>query len=179
VLTAHPGDAVGALCDNRDNNAMGMFTEPDQSNAFLPNYAEILRNSLYHWTKRDLLDVETGTKSYAEQLYQARFALMSHDTAVDPVFNYANLTAQRLFGLGWDAYTALPSRLSAEPVNRDERARLLAEVSANGYIDNYRGVRISSTGRRFRIDRAVVWNLIDNEQRFCGQAAMFAAWEFI
>ena len=158
---------------------MGMFAKPDQSNAFLPQHAEILRNSLQHWTKRELLNIEPGTKSYAEQLYHAPFALMSHDTAADPVFNYANLTAQRLFEMDWDEYTSLPSRLSAESVNRQERARLLAEVSANGYIDDYRGIRISSTGKCFRIDRAVVWNLIDNDQKFYGQAAMFAMWEFL
>lgn len=156
---------------------MGMFAEPDESNAFLARYAVILRDSLRRWTNKDLLDVELDPKSYAEQLYRAPFALMSHDSNVDPVFNYANLTAQNLFELSWDEYTSLPSRLSAESNNREERARLLDLVNANGYMDNYQGVRISSTGRRFRIQRAIVWNLIDEDQHFCGQAAMFGHWQ--
>lgn len=158
---------------------MGMFAEPDESNAFLARYIAILRDSLRRWTNMDLLDVDQDPRSYAEQLYRAPFALMSHDTNTDPVFNYANLTAQNLFELSWDEYTSLPSRLSAEPVNREERARLLAQVSANGFIDNYQGVRISSSGKRFRIERAIVWNLIDEQQRFCGQAAMFGDWQYL
>ena len=39
-----------------------------------------------------------------------------------------------------------PSRLTAEPVAREERARLLDEVTRNGFIANYAGVRISSRG---------------------------------
>ena len=31
------------------------------------------------------------------------------------------------------------------------------------FIDDYTGVRISASGRRFRIDKAVVWNLVDQE----------------
>ena len=39
------------------------------------------------------------------------------------------------------------------------------------------GVRISAGGRRFRIDRAVVWNLVDDEGAYRGQAASFAVWD--
>ena len=72
----------------------------------------------------------------------------------------------------------LPSRLSAEPVNQAERERLLALVTQNGYIDNYAGVRISSTGKRCMIKNAVVWNLVDNGI-YKGQAACFTEWELI
>jgi predicted DNA-binding protein (UPF0251 family) len=56
---------------------------------------------------------------------------------------------------------------------------LLAAVTARGFIDDYSGVRISQTGRRFRITRATVWNLISETGRPCGQAAMFDRWEFL
>ncbi len=61
----------------------------------------------------------------------------------------------------WEKFTSLPSRKSAELPNREERAQILAEVSSKGFIDNYSGVRISHTGKRFRIERATVWNLRD------------------
>ena len=48
-----------------------------------------------------------------------------------------------------------------------------------GFIDDYTGVRISASGRRFRIDKAVVWNLVDQEGLYRGQAACFDAWVFI
>jgi N-carbamoylputrescine amidase len=62
----------------------------------------------------------------------------------------------------------MPSRLTAEAPDREERARLLAEVTAKGFIDHYSGVRVSSSGRRFRIEGAVVWNLIDQQGHLSG-----------
>jgi len=54
-----------------------------------------------------------------------------------------------------------------------------ATVTARGFIDDYSGVRISKTGRRFKIFRATVWNLLNEDSQPCGQAAMFGAWEFL
>jgi hypothetical protein len=62
-------------------------------------------------------------------------------------------------------------------VHRDARARLLEEVTRNGYIDNYAGIRIAKSGRQFRIDRAAVWNLTDTLGRYAGQAAAFSDWQ--
>ena len=56
---------------------------------------------------------------------------------------------------------------------------LLAAVTACGFIDDYSGVRISKTGRRFKIARATVWNLLTEDGRPGGQAAMFNEWEFL
>ncbi|MDD5322930.1 MAG: MEKHLA domain-containing protein [Methylococcales bacterium] len=82
-------------------------------------------------------------------MFYAPFAIIAHDTASDPVFNYANLKALDLFELSWEDFVHLPSRLSAEPVNPAERDRLLAEVTEKGNIDHYEGFRISSTGKDF------------------------------
>jgi len=65
----------------------------------------------------------------------------------------------------------------AEPINQAERARLLARVRDQGFIDDYAGVRISRTGRRFRIRDAIVWNLMTDSGAYCGQAARFEHWE--
>ncbi|OYV22270.1 MAG: hypothetical protein CG442_1368, partial [Methylococcaceae bacterium NSO1] len=53
------------------------------------------------------------------------------------------------------------------------------EVTEKGYIDHYQGVRISSTGKRFLIKNAVVWNLIDKNQGIKGQAAWFDQWAYL
>ena len=69
----------------------------------------------------------------------------------------------------WEELTRTPSRLTAEAPNREERARLLETVTRLDFIDDYSGVRISKTGRRFKISRATVWNLIsENGQRAAG-----------
>ena len=69
------------------------------------------------------------------------------------------------------AFARSAARLTAEPMHRDERAQLLGRTSRDGYADNYSGIRISATGRRFRIHQAIVWNLVDSEGRRVGQAA--------
>jgi len=87
--------------------------------------------------------------------------------------------ALEVFAMDFAGFTRLPSRYSAEPLERDERARLLERVGRDGFIDDYAGVRISASGQRFRIKQAVVWNLID-EQGIChGQAASFDHWQMI
>jgi hypothetical protein len=106
----------------------------------------------------------------------APFAVLAHDTEPDPVFVYANRTAQACFEYGWDEFVTLPSRLSAEAPNREERQRLLDAVSRDGFISDYRGMRIAASGRRFWIEGGTVWQLIDEAGTPRGQAAMFTSW---
>lgn len=115
----------------------------------------------------------------AERLMAAPIVVLSHGTQTDPIFNYGNTTAQTLFEMDWATLTALPSRYSAETMHRDERQRLLDEVTTNGYSENYRGIRISATGKRFYIDSARIWMLLDNAGNHVGQAATFAEWELL
>ncbi len=151
---------------------------PSEENLFLIEHASMLRQSFQRLTGKDLIADVNGDEQFARALFHAPFAVVSHDTAADPIFNYANLTAMRLFAMDWEEFTDLPSRLSAEPVNQAERQRLLTEVSTKGYIDNYQGVRIAKTGQRFLINNALVWNLFDDEGKM-GQAACFANWQFL
>jgi len=78
--------------------------------------------------------------------------------------------------MSWDELTRTPSRLTAEPVHRDERARLPAPTREHGFVDDYSGIRISKTGRRFRIEQAIVWNLTDATGKHRGHAATFDRW---
>ena len=141
----------------------------------LTDHVLLLVESYARLTGRQLMQA-TDADELARRLWEAPFALVSHGTEADPVFNYANLTALSLFETDWDDFTHLPSRLSAEPANRRTREALLQRVSEQGYIDDYSGVRISATGRRFVIRGAVVWNVIDRQGVYHGQAAMFAHW---
>ena len=93
--------------------------------------------------------------------------------------NYGNAAALALWEMPWAELKRTPSRLTAEAPDRDERTRLLETVKTRGFIDDYSGIRISKTGRRFKISRATVWNLISETGRPCGQAAMFSHWEFL
>ena len=152
---------------------------PTEKNNFLVEHVLDIRNSYRQLLIKELIADVQSDEQFARQLFYAPFAVVSHDTASDPVFNYANLKALELFELNWEDFIHLPSRLSAEPVNQAERERLLTEVTEKGYIDHYAGVRVSSTGKRFLIRNAVVWNLTDKNHRYKGQAAKFDKWEFL
>jgi hypothetical protein len=139
-------------------------------------HAACLVRSYQHWTGRDLLPGVIPGPDLAEKLFTAPFVLVSHGLEPDPVLNYGNQTALTLWEMTWDELTRTPSRLTAEAPNRAERARLLDAVTRHGFIDDYSGVRISKTGRRFRITRATVWNLLTPDGRPGGQAATFDRW---
>jgi len=126
-----------------------------------------------------LLPQQPDARGLAREAFFAPFVLVSHDTANDPVFNYANRAALDLFQVTWGEFTQLHSRESAEPESRHERARLLAEVKRKGYCEGYSGIRISKSGERFRIMDVTVWNLLDAEGCYRGQAAVYAKWEYL
>jgi len=142
-------------------------------------HSAILARSYRQFTGRDLLPGLFNPAGLAKNLFHAPFVLVSHGTETDPVLNYGNSTALKLWEMTWEELTRTPSRLTAEAPLREERARLLAEVTAHGFIDDYSGIRISKTGRRFRIAQATVWNLVTENGTPCGQAATFVHWEFL
>ena len=152
---------------------------PQKSNEYLSVHARRLIESYRRWTGRDLVDRELSPVEQARALFEAPFVTASHGTEADPVFNYANRAALTLFETTWADFTSMPSRLSAEPVAREERARLLARVNRHGFIDDYSGIRISTSGRRFRIRRATVWNVVDANGAPAGQAVVFHDWEYL
>lgn len=154
-----------------------MSIYPCKSEAY-EKHAKLLCQSFKRCTGRPLIFPEPGEKTL-DILFNASFALVSHGTEEDPIFNFGNNTALKLFELTWDEFIALPSRKSAEPINREERKRLLNQVTQRGYIDDYSGVRISSTGKRFLIRQATVWNVVDEEEKYRGQAAVFDEWSFL
>jgi hypothetical protein len=153
-----------------------MSPEPAPDNRFLADHVDLLRASFRRWSGRDLIESSLSSEDAARRLYLGPRALLSHGAGADPVFTYASRAAQILFEMSWAEMMGLPSRLSAEPASQAERARLLARVSAGGFIEDYAGVRISRTGRRFMIAGAVVWNLVDAGGSYRGQAAMFSQW---
>ena len=122
------------------------------------------------------IDVHSCDAAVEAAMQDTTTVIVAHGTEPDPIFFYGNRAALRLFEATREQFTAMPSRLSAEPMLREERERLLARVRAHGYIDDYSGVRISLGGRRFRIARAIVWNLIDERGERQGQAATFTEW---
>lgn len=125
-----------------------------------------------------VLDLPAGNL-VVRAVVEAPFVVVSHDHAAEPVFNFANQAALALWEMSWSEFIGLPSRYSAEPGEREERERLLADVAARGFSKNYSGVRVSKGGRRFRIEEAVVFNLQDESGGHVGQAATFSRWTYL
>ncbi len=173
-----------------------MLNQPNLHSLAIANQTLLIINSFQHFLKRDLISLRKDLKSFAdkknsisaphmlslelvEQLFFSPFVLLSHTPHSDPDFNYANAKALELFEYDWDAIIKIPSRYSAEKSDREARENLLAAVDKRGFIDNYSGIRISSTGKRFKINNAIIWNLIDEKNNYRGQAAYFDDWEFL
>jgi hypothetical protein len=139
-------------------------------------HVQVLLDSFRQFLGRDLIPRDASAADEARRLFEAPFVVVSHGTEADPVLNYGNATAVALWEMDWATFVQTPSRLTAEPVHRDERARLLERTRRDGYVDDYAGIRISRSGRRFRIEQAIVWNLVDATGTHRGQAATFDTW---
>jgi hypothetical protein len=143
---------------------------PSAENHYLADHIELITRSFQNLLGYPLLP---DTENIAERLYYAPFVLLSHNAEADPIFNYANAQGLQLFELSWQELITLPSRASAEAINQAARDKIMAQVTAHGFITDYRGVRISKTGKRFEITNAIIWNLTDSAGVYQGQAACF------
>jgi hypothetical protein len=143
------------------------------------DWTEILLVSYRQLLGRELIECSGSRLEKAKLLNAAPFVVVSHGTQSDPVLNYGNQVALDLWEIDWTMFTQTPSRSTAEPVNQATREVMMAQVLRQGFVENYRGVRISSSGRRFEIDRAIIWNVTDLQGQLCGQAATFARWQYL
>ena len=152
---------------------------PIWSQPAIIEWSQLLMNSYRHWVGRDLLLRKGEPEAQAQALFLAPFVVVSHGTEEDPILNYGSHLAMTLWEMTWEELLQTPSRLTAEVVNRAEREWMLERARTRGYMDNYRGVRISHSGRRFLIENAIVWSVIDQSGRRLGQAATFSHWTFL
>jgi MEKHLA domain len=145
----------------------------------LISHTQRLVHSYKKWTGRDLLPGDFSPRELSAKLFDAPFVVVSHGTQPDPILNYGNRAALELWEMSWDEFTRTPSRLTAEPAAREARAKVMEVVTRQGFSENYSGIRVSKTGRRFAISRATVWNLISENGQLQGQAATFSEWKFL
>jgi hypothetical protein len=136
----------------------------------------LIVESYQRLTGKALIDnAPTDIAALRNAVWNAPRAIVAHGTEADPIFFYGNRLALQLFEMSFDEFARLPSRLSAEPLAQEAREKLLAKVAQQGYVDNYSGMRIAKSGRRFMIADCTVWNLADELGGYHGQAAVFVA----
>ncbi|WP_033341601.1 MEKHLA domain-containing protein [Catenuloplanes japonicus] len=139
-------------------------------------FADVLADSYHALVGEPLVPIGLRGLEAAEWLYEAPFGLLAHDTAPDPLFTYANLTAQQLFGYTWDEFLGLPSRLSAGTQDQESRRIFMDSVRLKGFAENYRGPRVTKDGRAFWIEDVTIWNLRGADGTPAGQAALIRRW---
>ncbi len=147
--------------------------------SYLIRQTRLILSSYRHWKGTSLWPEDRPDEVLIREVYEAPFVLVSSGAEEDPVLNYGNLRALELWEMTWDVLVKTPGRHTAEPMERQAREKFLETVRRQGYIDDYRGIRVSSRGRRFEIQQATVWNLRDADGRFAGQAASFSKWNFL
>ena len=155
-----------------------MTTHPWMEPA-IARWTQRLLDSYRHWIGKDLIERYGEPESEARALFESPLVVVSHGMEADPILNYGNQTALNLWEMTWERLIKTPSRLTAEPVNRAEREWMLEQARAQGFIDTYRGVRITGTGRRFLVENAVIWNVLDAGHERIGQAATFSHWTWL
>ncbi len=163
-------------CFRTPPNAMPTNEEPWRQPDWIA-HSQIMLDSYAHWIGQQLIPRVGTPEEQSRTLFEVPFVVVSHGTQDDPILNYATRTALQLWEMELSQFLQTPSRLTAEPMHRDERALLMARTTRDGYVDDYRGIRISSTGKRFEIEQAIVWNLLDGNQQLVGQAATFDDWK--
>ncbi len=128
---------------------------------------------------RRALGSELVTPSDAATLYSAPAVVVSHRWSDDPLFVYANLAAQKVWGYSWAQFVGLPSRLSAPPEERQGRAQLLQEGLASGAVVVHDLIRVNVNGRRFRVHDITLWNVSDDHGVVVGQAATYGTFSWL
>ena len=143
------------------------------------DWSQRLLDSYRHWVGSDLIERVGEPEFQARALFESPVVVVSHGVETDPVLNYGNQTALNLWQLSWEQLIKTPSRLTAEPVNLAEREWMLEQARVRGFIDTYRGVRVSGNGRRFLVENALIWNVLDPQGHRIGQAATFSRWVWL
>lgn len=127
---------------------------------------------------------DASTRLRAQELFRCSIVVLAHDgyhadeqtQPGDPLLIYANQAALQLWRRPWGAMVGMPSRLTAEAEERQARAAALQQARQQQAISGYAGIRIDSSGRRFRIEAARLWSLPRGPGCPGGQAAAFDRW---
>jgi len=151
---------------------------PDASNKYYRDHLSIVLENLKRWTSYDLIkEYGFSEENLGEQVFDADFYILSHNNAADPILNYGNDRVLKLWETSWEELTTMYSRDTAKPVNLSARLAMIEQVKLQNYISGYSGLRISKTGKEFKILDVTIWNILTNNGDLYGQAAWFKSIE--
>ena len=134
----------------------------------ITNQLELINSSFEKYLKKTLPLKDSG--DLVESFNECSFPIASHDS--NGFFNYLNKAALSLFKVSLDQVIGKPSTMTAPESEQKERDGLLNQVNSHGFIENYKGVRVASDGKLFKIKDATIWNIVDKESIKIGQAVI-------
>lgn len=142
----------------------------------LQTRARWLLRSYRKWAGEDLIPLASDDDAArAQALFAAPIAVLAHDRQPDPLCIYANAAALAAFELTLAEAPAYATSRTVEPATREERRGALDRADEDGLVRGYSGIRVSTSGRRFRIHDGRIWTVLDDDGRRVGQAAAVRA----
>jgi MEKHLA domain len=157
---------------------MTILAIPSIDNNYHREHVSIMLEQLKKWSGKDLVaEYGFSLDTLGEQVFNANFYLLSHDRAADPILTYGNNRVLELWEVDWEELTKMHSRDTAKPVDRQERSVMMAQVKRANYLSGYSGIRVSKTGKEFKILDGIIWNMCTDNGDFYGQAAWFRSVE--
>lgn len=142
-------------------------------------WSQLLLDSYEKLLGHQLIERKGNAEAQAQALFFAPLVVASHGTEADPILNYGNQKALAVWEMTWDNFTKTPSSMTAEQEIREGRKQMLIQAVSQDFMEIKKFVRITSRGRRFLVDRAIVWNVFDEGNKLCGQAAHYSNWSFL
>ena len=151
-----------------------ILSSSESSNNYHQEHIVIMLDNLKRWTNYYLIkEYGFSLERLGEQVFNADFYLLSHNTAADPVLTYGNQQVLDQWEVSWQELISMHSSDTAKSIDRIQRSMLMVQVKQHNYISGYSGIRVSKTGKEFQILDAIIWNLFLTDGSFYGQAAWF------
>ena len=126
-------------------------------------------DSLQKFTGESLLD-KLQVSTWQEIHESTRFAVLSHGTQEDPIYHYFNRGSLELFERTAEEIFTLPSRFSAPESERQKRAQIVSDVAVEcRTLPEI--LRVTKTGKLFRAQNVIYWNVYNDEGTRLGQSA--------
>jgi hypothetical protein len=112
-----------------------ILSSPDPRNDYHRAHILIMLENLKRWTNYDLIE-EYGFSldTLGQQVFNADFYLLSHNTAADPVLTYGNQQVLDRWEVSWQELTVMRSSDTAKPADRSQRSNLMAQVKVHNYL---------------------------------------------
>lgn len=157
-----------------------ILTIPNPNNDYHREHLLVLLENLQQFAGVDLVrEYRLSSDRLGEEIFDANFYLLSHNCDADPILNYGNRRVLELWEISWAELTKMHSRETAKSSDRASRSAIMQQMAAQNYVSGYSGVRVSKTGREFRILDVTIWNVFTRDRQPYGQAAWFKTYEWI